>query len=304
MFLIVRNGLKKSHFTVTLTGQVFVVSWTVAHLATVHKMKQKLLRFISYICNILLCVECLTKCCDSRIQCAVCVGCICIQWTLRYWQCDSMVLGERFAVFERIILPSSSVSSGVCLDPEDDGTSHTATQCLIPNGFNLPTSTFGNLDSPSAYILPSCERWLCCYTATDCGCTTWLHTAHSVTACFSLAGCPKASICNILHAVQAITEQASLAVIVSHWSGSYRLTAHPFSWLGCVVGSGLFWNPATKWVSATVLLKCDSCASNQGLLSSVFQFLNPTYWYLEAISISMSIPTSGDIMHCVWSIVQ
>ena len=67
-----------------------------------------------------------------------------------------MVLGEWFAVFGRIIVPSSSVSSGVCLDPEDDGTSQTATQCPIPKDLNLPTSTFGNLDSPSVYILPSC----------------------------------------------------------------------------------------------------------------------------------------------------
>ena len=59
-------------------------------------------------------------------------------------------------MFGRIVVPSSSLSSGVCLDPEDDGTSHTATQCPIPKDLNLPTSTFGNLDSPSVYILPSC----------------------------------------------------------------------------------------------------------------------------------------------------
>jgi len=63
----------------------------------------------------------------------------------------------------------------------------------------------------------------------------------------SIAGCPEASICNIYRAVQAITEQGSLGVIVAHWSGSYHLTPHPFSWPGFVVGSGLSWNPATHW---------------------------------------------------------
>jgi hypothetical protein len=53
-----------------------------------------------------------------------------------------MVLGQWFVVFGRIVVPSSSVSIGVCLDPEDDGTSHTATQCRIPKDLNLPTSTF------------------------------------------------------------------------------------------------------------------------------------------------------------------
>jgi hypothetical protein len=67
----------------------------------------------------------------------------------------------------------------------------------------------------------------------------------------SLAGCPEASICNIYRAVQAVGEQGSLGVIVAHWSGSYHLTPHPFSWPGFVVGSGLSWNPATHWVSVT-----------------------------------------------------
>jgi len=69
-----------------------------------------------------------------------------------------------------------------------------------------------------------------------------------VIAYFSLAGCPEASICNIYRAVQAVGEQGSLGVIVAHWSGSYHLTPHPFSWPGFVVGSGLSWNPATHWV--------------------------------------------------------
>ena len=38
-------------------------------------------------------------------------------------------------------MPSSSVSSGMCLDPADDGTSHTAAQRLVPKDLNLPTST-------------------------------------------------------------------------------------------------------------------------------------------------------------------
>jgi len=88
--------------------------------------------------------------------------------------------------------------------------------------------------------------------ASDCDSTAYLHTHHNATAYFSLAGCPEASICNIYRAVQAITEQGSLGVIVAHWSGSYHLTPHPFSWPGFVVGSGLSWNPATHWVSATV----------------------------------------------------
>jgi hypothetical protein len=80
-------------------------------------------------------------------------------------------------------------------------------------------------------------------------------SAHLNTLCyclfFSLAGCPEASICNIYRAVQAVGEQGSLGVIVAHWSGSYHLTPHPFSWPGFVVGSGLSWNPATHWVSVT-----------------------------------------------------
>jgi hypothetical protein len=67
------------------------------------------------------------------------------QW---HWQCASMVLGEWFAVLGRIVVPSSLGSRVVWLDPEDEGTSHTATQCLIPKGLNLPTNTVGNLDSP------------------------------------------------------------------------------------------------------------------------------------------------------------
>jgi hypothetical protein len=51
-----------------------------------------------------------------------------------------------------------------------------------PKDLNLPTSTFGNSDSPSAYIVPSCvifvtQRWTCCYTATDCDCTALLCNA-------------------------------------------------------------------------------------------------------------------------------
>jgi hypothetical protein len=58
------------------------------------------------------------------------------------------------------VVPSSSVSSGVCLDPEDEGASHTATQCPIPKDLNIPTSTFGKLDFPSVYILHSCVTFL------------------------------------------------------------------------------------------------------------------------------------------------
>jgi hypothetical protein len=101
------------------------------------------------------------------------------------------------------------------------------------------------------------------------GCTALLHTHHSVTVYFSLAGCPEASICNIYRAMQAVTEQGSLGVIVAHWSGSYHLTPHPFSWPGFVVGSGLSWNPATHWVSDSVSLNCDSCDSDQVLLYSL-----------------------------------
>jgi hypothetical protein len=138
---------------------------------------------------------------QNTVCCAV-YRLYCIQWTLRHWQCDSTVLDKWFAVFGRIVVPSSWVSSAVWLDPEDDGTGHTATQCPIPKDLNLPTSTFGNLGSPLAYILLFCvisvtERWMCCYTATDYDCTAFLRTADSVTACFSLAGCPEASICPI-----------------------------------------------------------------------------------------------------------
>ncbi|XP_063217542.1 uncharacterized protein LOC134528147 [Bacillus rossius redtenbacheri] len=63
----------------------------------------------------------------------------------------------------------------------------------------------------------------------------------------SLAGCPEASICNIYRAVQAVGERGSLGIIVAHWSGSYHLTPHPFSWPGFVVGAGLAWNPSTHW---------------------------------------------------------
>ncbi|KAJ9589645.1 hypothetical protein L9F63_017134, partial [Diploptera punctata] len=63
----------------------------------------------------------------------------------------------------------------------------------------------------------------------------------------SLAGCPEATVCNIYRAVQAVGEQGSLGIIVAHWSGSYHLTPHPFSWPGFVIGCGLSWNPATHW---------------------------------------------------------
>ncbi|XP_067011307.1 uncharacterized protein [Anabrus simplex] len=63
----------------------------------------------------------------------------------------------------------------------------------------------------------------------------------------SLAGCPEASVCNIYRAVQVAVEQRSLGVVVAHWSGSYHLTPHPFSWPGFVVGCGLAWNPSTHW---------------------------------------------------------
>jgi len=65
-----------------------------------------------------------------------------------------MVLGEWFVELGRIVVPSSSGSSGVWLDPEDEGTGHTATQCLVPKDQNLLTSTFANLGSPLTYILP------------------------------------------------------------------------------------------------------------------------------------------------------
>jgi len=63
-----------------------------------------------------------------------------------------MVLGEWFVVLGRTVVPSSSRSSGVWLDPEDEGSGHTATQCLVPKDLNLPTSTFGNLGSPLTYF--------------------------------------------------------------------------------------------------------------------------------------------------------
>ena len=74
------------------------------------------------------------------------------------------------------------MSSGVWLDPEDDGIGHTATQCPITNDLNLPTVTVANWYSSSAYILNFCVIFetevnvllysyclteLCCYTATD-----------------------------------------------------------------------------------------------------------------------------------------
>nr|CAD7571545.1 unnamed protein product [Timema californicum] len=63
----------------------------------------------------------------------------------------------------------------------------------------------------------------------------------------SLAGCPEASVCNIYRAVQAVGEQGSLGLVVAHWSGSYHLTPHPFSWPGFMVGAGLAWNTSTHW---------------------------------------------------------
>nr|CAD7257034.1 unnamed protein product [Timema shepardi] len=62
-----------------------------------------------------------------------------------------------------------------------------------------------------------------------------------------LAGCPEASVCNIYRAVQAVGEQGSLGLVVAHWSGSYHLTPHPFSWPGFMVGAGLAWNTSTHW---------------------------------------------------------
>jgi hypothetical protein len=38
-----------------------------------------------------------------------------------------MVLGKWFTVFGRFVVPSASGSGGVCLDPEDEDTSHTET---------------------------------------------------------------------------------------------------------------------------------------------------------------------------------
>jgi hypothetical protein len=96
-----------------------------------------------------------------------------------------MVLGEQFVVSGRIVVPLSSVYSGVCLDLEDDGTSHTATPCPTPKDPNLPTDTFGNLHSPSLYILPSCvifvtesSAMLCVDTVsvTSVWCTKFFHT--------------------------------------------------------------------------------------------------------------------------------
>ncbi|XP_075233962.1 uncharacterized protein LOC142331764 [Lycorma delicatula] len=61
----------------------------------------------------------------------------------------------------------------------------------------------------------------------------------------SLAGCPEASICNIYRAVQAVNRTGALGVVVAHWSGSYHLTPHPFSWPGFLVSAGLSWNTDT-----------------------------------------------------------
>ncbi|GLH15836.1 Poly [ADP-ribose] polymerase tankyrase [Gryllus bimaculatus] len=63
----------------------------------------------------------------------------------------------------------------------------------------------------------------------------------------SLAGCPEAAVCNVYLAIQAAVELRSLGIVVAHWSGSYHLTPHPFSWPGFVVAAGLAWNPSTHW---------------------------------------------------------
>jgi len=76
------------------------------------------------------------------------------EWLVVLGRCDSMVLGEWLVVLGRIVVPSDSGSSGVWLDPEGEGTSHTVTQCLVPKDLNLPTSTIGNLGSPLPYISP------------------------------------------------------------------------------------------------------------------------------------------------------
>nr|CAD7198949.1 unnamed protein product [Timema douglasi] len=72
-------------------------------------------------------------------------------------------------------------------------------------------------------------------------------SAAYVTIGTNLAGCPEASVCNIYRAVQAVGEQGSLGLVVAHWSGSYHLTPHPFSWPGFMVGAGLAWNTSTHW---------------------------------------------------------
>ncbi|XP_039293769.1 uncharacterized protein LOC111057243 [Nilaparvata lugens] len=77
------------------------------------------------------------------------------------------------------------------------------------------------------------------------GCTTCL--CPGTASWNSLAGCPEASICNIYRATQAVMRVGGLGVVVAHWSGSYHLTPHPFSWPGFTVGAGLSWNPATHW---------------------------------------------------------
>uniref|UniRef100_A0A1B6CRL5 Uncharacterized protein n=2 Tax=Clastoptera arizonana TaxID=38151 RepID=A0A1B6CRL5_9HEMI len=77
------------------------------------------------------------------------------------------------------------------------------------------------------------------------GCTTCL--CPGTASWNSLAGCPEASICNIYKAIQAVGNTGALGIVVAHWSGSYHITAHPFSWPGFIVGAGLSWNTATHW---------------------------------------------------------
>jgi hypothetical protein len=107
----------------------------VAHLATVHTVRQMLLGSAPLVGNTV-CVECLTDCSNNRTH-SVCtkasVECRLPQ-NVRFeviteviLKCDSMVLGEWFMVFGRIVVPSASGFSGVWLDPEDEDTSDTAT---------------------------------------------------------------------------------------------------------------------------------------------------------------------------------
>jgi hypothetical protein len=119
VFFCYEGWIKRSNFTVPVTGELFVISWTVADLTALHKMEQMLLRSVSFIWNTFLCVEYLTKYCENRMYCAVLyVGCVCIQRTLKHWQCDSTVLDKLFVLFGRVMVPSSSGSSGVWLDTE------------------------------------------------------------------------------------------------------------------------------------------------------------------------------------------
>jgi hypothetical protein len=65
-----------------------------------------------------------------------------------------------------------------------------------------------------------------------------LHSYYRVIICFSLACCPEASICNIFHVVQAVTEEGSgsdsgswALVISSHSTPILLVWLHVGEWL-------------------------------------------------------------------------